>query len=260
MNKTEVSHTNTTSDIAKLILDQDDWGAIDGSRSVDQDLDELSFTPITAGLGFSKPIERINTLKNKAVARAPSKEFKYIDRPVKNKKEMLRDMSSRALETNLSDDMAKTSHLAAFYDKKPEVSKKKTPSKKRKLISASLENRLAAWVIDSVVITIMLLGFFGAIAGLLEINFSEVLLQQGKGFLLSCWSLLYIIYFTVLDLDRSFGKSVLRIKIIKLKAQISIIDTFVRTTTSLVSLLCFGIPLLFDLHGHLSDTKVIKWK
>lgn len=256
MNEMEHTHTNNTSEIAKLILSQDDWGAIEQSKQeVFADEDEIFFKPITEGLGFTKPVETARELK-KSIPRQ-NKEFKYIDRPVKNKKEMLGDMSARAL--GLSDDVAKTSHLSAFYQNQPQPEIKVKKAKKKKKLKASVESRFMAWAIDTVFISLMVLGFVGAIAGILKLDFF-LLLTQVKTFVLPVSAMFYVIYFTILDLDRSFGKSLVGIKIVKARTPISIVDTFIRTMTSLISIACFGIPFLFDIHGHLSDTKVVKWK
>lgn len=256
MNEMEYTHTDNSSEIAKLILSQDDWGAVEQHKQeIIADEDEIFFKPLTEGLGFTKPVETVRELK-KSIPRQ-NKEFKYIDRPAKNKKEMLGEMSSRAL--GLSDDVAKTSHLSAFYQDKPQAELKAKKAKKKKQLKVSVETRFTAWAIDMVFISLMVLGFVGVIAGILKLDFF-VLLTEVKTFVLPVSAMFYVIYFTILDLDRSFGKSLLGIKIVKARTPISIVDTFIRTMASLISIACFGIPFLFNLHEHLSDTKVIKWK
>lgn len=253
MNETQLSEAAKRSEIAKMILD-DDWLPVEQSdlEELNQE-EEISFKPITDGLGFMDHKEILPVKKSTQ----KSNSFQYIDRPVRDKEMILAGMSQRAV----TEVESKNSHLAAFYqDSKAPEQTIKSKKKKRKVKKASLEARVVAWGLDVLIITTMLLGFSAFLTSIFNISFISMINMGNTVFLASAWSLFYVIYFTILDLDRTFGKSLLKLKTVKSRGHISIVDTFVRTVVSLVSLGCFFIPTLFDLHGHLSDTKVIKWK
>jgi uncharacterized RDD family membrane protein YckC len=268
INENQTSELTKRSEIARMMLD-DEWRPV-----VQQDYeknaweDDISFRPITDGLGFSEPKEPIINKRNINPEQHTSDAFKYISRPSRNKEKILADMSQRVVSNSNPtfqqiglNTETKNSHLAAFYQDS-NVTKDTTQAKKkkRKLKKASPEARIVAWGVDTIIITTMLIGFAGVLTTLFKLDFLSLINISNLGFLLSAWSLFYVIYFTILDLDRSFGKSLLQLKTVKSKGTISIVDTFVRTVVSLVSIGCFFIPTLFDLHGNLSDTKVVRWK
>ncbi len=269
MEHTEELLGEKSSELAKMLLGDNDWLPENNSKVTPAE-EEITFRPLTEGLGFSKSVNRVSELKRKSVRPAKlANDFRYVDRPPRQKTDILNDLSARAVSTKSTIKSASAveikpdADLSIFYGGEASTTKNKKESKvvkKKKRVLATAEARFTAWVIDIVFITLMVLGFLLTISWILNFEFSEVVVLENTSLMVGAWALFYMIYFTILDLDRSFGKSFLKIKTVKTRQRLSIVDTFVRTLISLLSIVGFGIPALFDLHGHLSDTVVIRWK
>ena len=66
-------------------------------------------------------------------------------------------------------------------------------------------------------------------------------------------------YFSILDLSNSPGKTILGIRLVKSDdTQVSAKQTFTRALITLLSGVALFLPTLLDFQGRLSETKVVK--
>jgi uncharacterized RDD family membrane protein YckC len=78
-------------------------------------------------------------------------------------------------------------------------------------------------------------------------------------FTAAIFSIYYLLYFTILDLSASPGKTIMGIRLLKTNnSNVSVKDTFTRALISLLSSVALFLPMLLDFQGRLSDTKVVK--
>ena len=83
--------------------------------------------------------------------------------------------------------------------------------------------------------------------------------QDLIAFTASIFSIYYLLYFTILDLSASPGKTILGLRLIKTdNTSVSVKHTFTRALISLFSSIALFLPMLLDFQGRLSDTKVVK--
>lgn len=199
------------------------------------DFDEISFRPINQGLGFHQKEE--------------------------GPKALTRIQNPRPLNT-------KTTHRP--ITEVPEVSlppmQKRTEVKKVKetiarSVIADPWERAMAFIIDNVLITAAL-----AIISYLSLEFSHLSVMNLNfkspyvlGAFLGVYSLLYIFYFSILDISETPGKSIFGIKVEKVNnKKTTLMDTFPRSIVSLLSMILLFFPLMFELQDKLTDTKVTK--
>ena len=75
----------------------------------------------------------------------------------------------------------------------------------------------------------------------------------------SIFSIYYLLYFTILDLSTSPGKTIMGIRLLRTdNKNVAVKNTFIRALISLVSSVALFLPMLLDFQGRLSDTKVVK--
>ena len=230
----------------------------------DFNISEESFKPVTKGLGFHQDQKR-----QQAFVSQP-KEIKTISNikaPI-----LLNEISSK------NQTVAKNtvpSGLEAFYGTKnsaieqnleepQQLNIQKKPSEElSKNELASAFSQLTAWIIDLLLIT----SFVAITTSLLVVasglsfrsfikivNIQDIALFGGVLF-----SLYYLLYFTVLDLTATPGKTILGIRLLKTNNQpVSVKHTFTRAFVSLLSGIALCLPNIIDFQGRLSDTKVVK--
>lgn len=219
----------------------------------DFDLDNFEIKPINKGLGFHKSEERVRY--NSRAARTTRIEQ---NRP---KPKAMNTFSQP--QTSLREN-----HVEPLPRLLREESGEKLVDESAPLEVSYCEaeplKRVAAYLIDLLILVTLfslLAGTFLVIAGQ-SLQFESVMSLVGNADLLISgglfFALLYLLYFSILDMHSSFGKDVCGLKVTsRLKANLSITDSFVRTLFSLVSFLALGLPMLLDFHSRLSDTIVI---
>jgi len=208
-------------------------------------IDHLKFKAINAGLGFHQEV-RGSDLRFKrplrSTATMPSRQRTFVPptpRP-------------NTLTTAMPQIKTRTAVTA-----QPAVALAKTASK-----TPSKALQFMAWVIDlASVLTCFAftLGVFFLTSGL---SFSQFLaFMQRQDFQIFAFILLaiyYVVYFSILDLVGSFGKSYLGIKVLTKDLQRPRFwHTLRRTLVVMGSWLLLGIPCLFDGQGKLSQTKLV---
>lgn len=143
--------------------------------------------------------------------------------------------------------------------KKEETKTEKTVSKK----AAPQSAQFLAWIVDILVIAsfVALTGALLVFASGIELHMYSRLIstQDLSAFAAAIFSIYYLLYFTILDLSATPGKTIFAIRLVKADgSEVSVKHTFTRALISLVSGVALFLPMLLDFQGRLSDTKVVK--
>lgn len=232
-------------------------------------ISEDSFKPMTKGLGFHHEQKRSS--------------FKPAPKEVRPFGSARREQKASTVLSTLSNQNAATasqqmpSGLEAFYgakgnpgnqnsqnsfENKIELSEVKSETKIN-YKTAATSAQFFAWAIDLVVIA-----SFVAVTGALLVFASGIQFQMFArlistqdlaAFTAAIFSIYYLLYFTILDLSASPGKTIMGIRLLKTNNRnVSVKDTFTRALISLLSSVALFLPMLLDFQGRLSDTKLVK--
>lgn len=223
----------------------------------DFDLENYDFEPITEGLGFNNQNRKKDNIIVQKTESKPTLRKEDFERKVEVKT-VPRSVSSQGLSTFYGD--SKIEKQAAIKS----TAKKESPRKNitaKKLVEAEVEVKLVAWIIDFIVVSTLFVGTIILAAILVSIPLSMNTVESLPGEVFLYLSIIYIcfylFYFTVFDLQKTFGKFVMGIKTVTTNdEEISIKQSFIRSFVGLASLLLLGFPLVLDFQGKLSDTKI----
>lgn len=213
---------------------------------------EIEFRPITSGLGFHHDgRDRISYAKVQGQkARTQNVPVGLKFRP---------QLSAPQLPKG-------SSGLEAFYSKNENVKKLECDfreNEKKEYQDAGYLQRIFSHFIDLIfVITLTALLPFGMFAasriGLGQIISSLQSLEMIT-YGICFFTVLYFLYFSILDLGGTIGKALLGLKLVSTdQKNLTMRRTFFRSFISLCSLVLLGLPFLFDVTGKLSDTRVVK--
>lgn len=200
------------------------------------DLDNLTFRPITQGLGFHPEKKEIPIIKSKMSTPRPTQPF----------------------STTFVPAPSMTSTISA---PKPKMAIPKIEVKV--LEAAPLSLRLAAFSVDLLIVllgTAVTLFILGLGSGLsIEILISILAPQEIILFTIGVFSIYFLFYFSLLDLSSTIGKSMmgLEVKTIEGKRP-SIQNSFFRSFLTLLSLPLLGAPTMAEVQEKLSGTKIYK--
>lgn len=235
----------------------------------DFNISEDSFKPMTKGLGFHHE-------QNRPAFKATPKEVKPFGVTAKSQPKtssLLKPMSEK-------NEATASAHvptgLEAFYgtkgstgsqtnmlDKKMEALADKLVETKTQFKTASASIQFLAWAIDVLVVA-SFVATTGALlvfaSGIQFEMFSRLISRQDLiAFSAAIFSIYYLLYFTILDLSASPGKTIMGIRLLKTdNKNVSVKNTFARALVSLLSVVALFLPMLLDFQGRLSDTKVVK--
>jgi hypothetical protein len=258
----EGTHTPQTKKKSLTIAD------FDFSDEVD-DLNNLNFKPINKGLGFHKDEPKVQ----KKLA-TPSK-LAPISARNQPRPEITENLKSATLEKEYISE--RPQELSAFYAKKIEepavkkLEKKLTPKPITKKVLKNIKKekpapvflQVTAWCIDTVFVLMILgvtLSILSLVSGIEISYFREMVLNPEVSiYMAGLFFIYYLLYFSVLDLAGTFGKSLMGIKLSTVNNKpLRVKHTFVRAFISLTSFLAVGLPLVMDFQGRLSETKVVR--
>lgn len=229
------------------------------------DLDEFmisedSFKPMTKGLGFHQDLKR------------PS--FKPSPKEVKPFGATKKPIMHSAVAGN-TNNLAPTG-LEAFYGQASvsntvapastlDISEdtKTSAAAATKTRPAPLLAQFSAWIIDLLVIAscVAITGALLVVASGIELKMYSRLItfQDLTIFTGAIFSIYYLLYFTILDLSATPGKTLLDLRVVRNDGKpLSVKHTFTRAFVSLISGIALFLPLSLDFQGRLSDTKVVK--
>ncbi len=231
------------------------------------DLDDISFMPMTEGLGLLNNPQKTfskTTLKS--------------SRSVKSPLALLGSGLSANLPS-VNDQQIQQASLRNFYDFNQKDSVGERQLARDKKITSMTQAKVAeakqlkktvkyisqplAWLIDITIIALAVTTtffFFWISSGISLPTLNKIIsTNELMVFSSSIFALYYLIYFSILELSATPGKAILKIKITKVdNEEINIKNTALRATITLISFLVAGLPLLMDFQGKLSDTQVEK--
>jgi uncharacterized RDD family membrane protein YckC len=215
-----------------------------------------SFRPVTKGLGFHQEQQKTNF---KQISRTKIEKIRS-QAPLGN---MLRGNETRI--KNLA-----PMGLEAFYGATAPVPEIMLPELDKDIARPAvvLKNvspviQLFAWIIDVAVIlsSVVITGVALMLASRINFGLIQKLVssQDLMLFTSSIFAIYYILYFTILDISSSPGKTIFGIRLVGTDQNtLTMKNTFIRSLVSLFSLLAFCFPLLLDFQGRLSDTRIVK--
>ena len=242
------------------------------------DLDEFqisedTFKPMTRGLGFHQDTKR-PSFKPTPKATQP---FGSAKTPVNQPLSSITTNIGITPNSSTPNSAQIPSGLEAFYGAKPTdtvaqnlfekpLAAAKEETKKEKQISlktAPQTTQFFAWVIDVLVIAsfVALTGALLVFASGIEFNmYSRLISPQDLGIFASAiFAIYYLLYFTILELSATPGKTIFGIRLVTASgSEVTVKHTFIRSLISLLSGIALFLPMLLDFQGRLSDTKVVK--
>lgn len=232
-------------------------------------ISEDSFKPMTKGLGFHQE-------QKKSSFRQLPKEVKPFGT---NRTQVKAGTILKSLDTENSATASRhiPTGLEAFYGTKGNLRKNdhvntienSIESREVKLDivknfkAASAELQFVAWLIDLLIVSSFVVvtgALFVFTSGIKFEMFSHLISKQDlAAFTTAIFSIYYLLYFTILDLSASPGKTIMGIRLVKINnANVSVKYTFMRAFISLLSGIVLFLPMLLDFQGRLSDTKVVR--
>ncbi len=248
-------------------------------KPIQIDLDEFqisedTFKPMTKGLGFHQDTKRPSF-------KPSPKEVKPFGSPTSPLGKSLNAMPASTIgQANAAKPVMGNqlpSGLEAFYGKTQEPTtdtnlfeQKITKTKEEKKASTASNLKTApqmsqfmAWIIDVLVIAsfVVLTGALLVFASGIDYRLYDRLISQQDlaAFSAAIFSIYYLLYFTILDLSATPGKTIFAIRLVKSDGgEVSVKHTFGRALISLFSGIALFLPMLLDFQGRLSDTKVVK--
>lgn len=231
------------------------------------DVDSFNVKPLSKGLGFHQERERSRTPR-------PQKPAVHTHKPLAMRSELHSSQVKSSVHSNSASEMfwdqtVSQSELSQFYQQsshqKQSEENETLESQKGAPIKATFQSRFLAWTLDLVALSVIctaLIFSFVTLAGMdIETLFKGMYLGllELSVFGIGLFSLLYIFYFTILDMAASPGKSLLGLRVCgpngeRPKAS----QTLVRSVVSLLSLFLLGLPAILDFQSRLSESVVSK--
>ena len=247
-------------------------------KPIQIDLDEFeisedTFKPMTKGLGFHQDTKRPSF-------KPSPKEVKPFGSPTTPLGKSLNSIAASTIgQTNTAKPVMGNqlpSGLEAFYGKTKEqpstdtnlFEQKITKAEAKASASSNLKttpqmSQFLAWVVDVLVIAsfVTLTGALLVFASGIDYRMYSRLIspQDLAAFTAAIFSIYYLLYFTILDLSATPGKTIFGIRLVKAdNGSVSVKHTFGRALISLFSGIALFLPMLLDFQGRLSDTKVVQ--
>ncbi len=229
----------------------------DFSDEID-DLDNFNFKPINEGLGFHREKKEI---KRKPIVRRGLG-------PVAARNQPLPDHNS----LRQGPAQGHAGELTAFYNSSVKQDNSFTLKKENKIevsqlqrkeVLASLPLQIAAWLVDIILISLAMaltLWTLALASGLETSLLTKMMIEREVLFyVISLFIIYFLLYFSVLDLVGTFGKTLVGIRLYTTGGQpLRIKHTFIRSLVTLTSFIAIGLPLLMNFQGRLSETKVLR--
>jgi len=232
----------------------------DSSFLSDFDFDKMNFSALDKGLGFHhkekslKEANRSNTYELKNNKMLASKDIKGISVP-----SLKTDKTLGAPEISLNEayglNNAKTNNDIANESIEVESL----------VVESSLEKVTAAWAVDLTLILISIVAALILFTSATGISFTEfqsfMYREESQIFLATFFTVFYLLYFSVLDLNSSPGKLLFGTKLITSSGErLTVFNTFSRSVIILISIPLFLLPVIFGFHNKLSGTKSVEEK
>jgi uncharacterized RDD family membrane protein YckC len=207
----------------------------------DFDIESFEVKPLNKGLGFHKNEERVRPKKSNVVPVAA--------KPVSEVRQLLQ----------------RSEPLPRLFSEEVKAPTERVPEAAPTLKTAKAYARGVAYLLDLAIISAIFSGLvliFLVSAGYkIEVTSLNRLLEN-TGVIITLglfFSLIYLLYFSLLDMHASFGKEALGLRVEGTREKrLTISQSFMRSVLSLISYLALGLPMILDLHSKLSDSMVIE--
>jgi len=204
----------------------------------DIDLDNITFKPITQGLGFHPEKKEIPIIKSKVSSPKPSFAARNVLVPPPT--------------------FSSTMIIPKSVKVKPKI-------EEEILEETQISERLMAFSLDFLIIslattiTILVLGLSSGLS--IEILRTIFTPKEIILFTTCVFSIYFLFYFSVLDLSSTFGKSMMGLEIKTLEGKRpGIQNTFSRSLVTLLSIPFLGLPMVTVIEEKISGIKVYKRK
>ena len=209
------------------------------------EIEKINFRPVSKGLGFHKSEKGIPLAQKTEKKRQNSIRHKLTSPLSSMDLETFYNPPSKSLKERQAQDSVKSSDNEVLEFK-----------------TAGLLKRFCAWIIDLLFIVTALASFIFLLMQMaqLDIEFVVTSLREGKfwEYYILFFIVFYTAYFTFFDLLSTPGKVLFKMKLVRLDhAPVSITESFVRSSIILFSSAILFLPLLMDIQGKLSETKLI---
>lgn len=221
------------------------------NNSVDFDLDEFDFKPLTSGLGFSHRQKTTTEIRPAFADRPVVREMPVVARP---QTPMKKDMN--VYQNDLSIFYGETQHIAKPADElniKPEKIYR----------TASKAYRIVAYIFDMGILTSVLsvmLMFMARATGMEVMEAWAQYPDEITPLIVTLFCGFYVLYFSVSEKTGStMGKAMMNIRVVNTDNRSQDFMTLVmRSIITLVNFASLGLFSYFDLQNKATNSKVIK--
>ena len=238
----------------------------DNNTFQDFDLDNFNFEAIDKGLGFHHKETKLQKETSSASFRLQNNNL--------NTTKKINEVPVPTLKTDNAFGVSEISldEAYAFSEKTQKDNLKDNGSRvddgdlfESPMIESSLEKVSAAWAVDLTLILISIVSaliLFGSATGISFNEFHEFFTRkESQIFIGVFFTIFYLLYFSVLDLNSSPGKLLFGTRLVATANQrLTVFNTFTRAFIILVSITLFMLPLIFGLHNKLSGTVSVEEK
>ena len=229
------------------------------------DLDNFSFEAIDKGLGFHHK-------ETKLQKESASSSFRLQNNNLNTTKK-INEVPVPTLKTDKSLGVSEISLDEAYSFSEnienPSLESSRTTEDSEHyespLIESSLEKVSAAWAVDLTLILLSIVSALILFASATGISFNEFQeffsRKESQIFIGVFFTIFYLLYFSVLDLNSSPGKLLFGTRLVtSSKDRLTVFNTFSRALIILISIPLFMLPLIFGVHNKLSGTISIEEK
>ena len=228
------------------------------------DLDNLNFSALDKGLGFHHKEEKLKEKKF-------SQTYELKNQKLRTTRE-IKEVNVPTLKTDKTLSVPEISIEEAFLgnaNKKLSIelndSIPKADEDKLVKIESPLEKVTAAWAVDLILIFISIIAALILFSSATGINSNDFMIflekKESQVFIVVFFTIFYLLYFSVLDLNSSPGKLLFGTKLIAINnKRLTVFNTFSRAAIILISIPLFLLPLIFGLHNKFSGTQSVEEK
>lgn len=237
-----------------------------GKKEIDVNsdfLDELNFRPVNKGLGFHQERKAQNNSYSQKIKRPLATPIASLE---KRSDSFTRSHIDQTITlSNAESQLVYKNNIKVIPEPQiPEVSGDSSNDKKKlEIEEASYAARGVAYLLDLSILVVCYFLFSILIMMNLELNFNRIVDGLGPSdFIISnvvLFSLMYLFYFSVLDINKTLGKNLLGIHLQKSSHdRVDLKASFLRALTTLLSLPLLGLPSMLDFQNKISETIVVK--
>ena len=232
-------------------------------NEIDDLLDNFDFKPITDGLGFHHSLKEKKQIKT---------DLSIQSEALKKELETRVDLLSAANDQTKDTSSIHRGDLAPFYaseleeKKVSEIELGLEPKEEiQKVKAPSMFIRFSAWAVDLFILALLMFITFSSILLISEVPLETLSLLMLNDEIITSIAFIslmfYVFYFSFFDKTTysSLGKNIfnLQVKHVNKSKRLGLIQVFMRTLITVISLPLLGLPIALNIHNKLTDTKVV---